>query len=61
MKALSINKYLHNLQFLETKKEEVQLINENNLYIINEIANFISSNTHYDSLNTFIYLAYHIF
>lgn len=57
MKALSINEYLHNLQFLETKKEEVQLINENNLYIINELANFISSNTHYDSLNTFIYLA----
>lgn len=57
MKALSMDEYLHNLQFLNTKKEEIQTINENNLSVINELANFISSNTHYENLNTFISLA----
>ncbi|MCC3868193.1 hypothetical protein [Terrisporobacter mayombei] len=57
MKALSIDKYLYNLQFLKIKKEEIQLINENNFSVINELANFISSNTHYGNLNTFISLA----
>ena len=57
MKALSMDEYLHNLQFLNTKKEEIQTLNENNLCVINELANFISSNTHYENLNTFISLA----